>query len=277
MGVCQYCGEDAGTFRSSHKECRAKRDIAKQKIPEFFVKALSTPVEPRRFCELATEVARSHYLDESELRGLVIKGMTEMIEQALEDKWLTAHEGNRINAIRAAFGINGTDKDFEVVAFKFKKAEILRELSEGRVPEGIDFAGFIPINFAKGEKLVWVSTGVTCFRTRTKTTYSGRSQGVSIRVMSGVSFRVGSFKGRPIKTQELVEAGRGDLILTNKHVYFSSAMQSLKIPPKRIVSIEPYSDGVALLRDNANALPIIFKLDDPWFIANAINRLNQLA
>jgi hypothetical protein len=95
--------------------------------------------------------------------------------------------------------------------------------------------------------------------------------------MKGLSFRVGAFRGESIKAAELKIEGLGNLIVTTRNVFFSAPLKAQKIPAKRIASIEPYSDGIAILRDNANALPMIFKVDDPWFAANVIVNLNQLA
>jgi hypothetical protein len=59
-------------------------------------------------------------------------------------------------------------------------------------------------------------------------------------------------------------------------VYFLSPFKTFKLPARKIVAIEPYSDGLSISRDGINAKPAIFTLDDPWFAANAISRLNQL-
>ena len=277
MANCRYCREPAGTLALWHGECRERYQIARKRIPEFFVKALDTSVDPKRFRELAHGIAEQSFIDEKELRKLVIAGLTDMIEHALEDDSLSGHEGERINALREAFEIQGTDADFNVVAHKLKKAEIIRDLSEGREPQGVGITGVLPVNLGKNERVVWIMNGVDCLKLQTRTSYIGGSHGASFRLMKGVTYRVGSYKGRTIRTKEYASAGRGSLILTTKHVFFWSSRNTFRIQPKKIISIEPYSDGISILGDGANATPIIFKLDDPWFAANVIAKLNQVS
>jgi hypothetical protein len=49
--------------------------LAAQKIPEFFFKAMDSSVEPARFRALAHEVARTHHVGDGEFRNLAIKGL----------------------------------------------------------------------------------------------------------------------------------------------------------------------------------------------------------
>jgi hypothetical protein len=94
--------------------------------------------------------------------------------------------------------------------------------------------------------------------------------------MKGVYYRVGSYRGHPIKTQYLSDEGLGIFVIASHNVYFWSPRKAMKIPAKKIVSVVPYSDGLQIMRDGANAAPHIFKLDDPAFAADVIARLNQL-
>ena len=55
----------------------------------------------------------------------------------------------------------------------------------------------LPFNLMKSEDLVWVFKDVDYFVEKTRTHYKGGSQGVSVRVMKGVYYRTGGFKGRP--------------------------------------------------------------------------------
>ena len=145
------------------------------------------------------------------------------------------------------------------------------------MPESLPrLGGHNPINLERGEVIVWVFNHSTYLTSRTRTRYVGSSQGVSLRVMKGVYYRVGAFKGQPIQQQFLSTEGIGDFVITNRNVYFLSTLKTLKIPSRKIISIEPYSDGLSINRDGVNAKPAVFTLDDPWFAANAINRLNQI-
>jgi len=91
--------------------------------------------------------------------------------------------------------------------------------------------------------------------------------------MKGVYYRAGASHGQPIQSQYLSEEGRDDLVVASRNIYFVSPMKSLKIPSKKIISVQAYSDGIQITRDGVSAKPMVFILDDPWFASNAIVRL----
>jgi hypothetical protein len=84
MAKCMYCGEPAGFLKRSHDECRALHDSAAARIPDLFIKALISKIEPAQFCALAEELARTHFIAEREYRLLTIEGLRAMINMALE-------------------------------------------------------------------------------------------------------------------------------------------------------------------------------------------------
>ena len=156
-------------------------------------------------------------------------------------------------------------------------SSILRDLTEGKIPEQrIKIDGQLPFLFQKSESLIWVFTNVEFYEQRTRTEYRGGSQGVSVRVAKGVYYRTSSFKGRPVQISEMKYIGTGILALTTKHIYFGSPEKKIKIPINKLVSIEPYEDGIGLQKDGVTAKPQIFKNIDGWFAHNAISNLSQM-
>jgi len=99
---------------------------------------------------------------------------------------------------------------------------------------------------------------------------------MSFRVMKGVYYRVGSFKGSPIETTQMLSIGRGILVLTDKTIYYNCQQKSLKIPFKKLISIEPYSDGVGFQKDGASSKPFFLKGMDSWFTYNLITNLQTI-
>jgi len=273
MNKCIYCGQPAGFLRWSHKSCRELHKTAATKIPEFFVKALDSSVEPARFNALAHEVARTHCVGDEEFRTLAIKGLVAAIDTAFKEHGLTEHDDQRIAGLCNEFGLAAND--LGAAGIRFAKAEILRRLDDGKFPTGTKFTN-VPINLEHNESMIWLFNNVTYYMVRNRTRYVGISQGISVRVMKGVYYRVGAFHGEPIKTQYLSDDGRGIFLIASHNVYFWSPRKAVKIPVKKILSVLPYSDGLQIMRDGERTTPQIFKLDDPAFAADAIARLNQL-
>ena len=118
-----------------------------------------------------------------------------------------------------------------------------------------------------------LSTYVRMLEDKVRRETVGRSQGVSVRVVSGVYVRLGAFKGKPVFSTERVEVGVGTLYVTDKNLYFYSRAQSVRIPYGKIVSFEQFSDGLGFMRDAASAKPQFFINGDGWFLYNLITNL----
>jgi hypothetical protein len=115
-----------------------------------------------------------------------------------------------------------------------------------------------PINLVGGESVVWVFQDIQYLRDKQKRTYSGVYGGPSVHLFRGVSVRVGAFHGAPATSVSRISMGTGSLILTTERIYFYGETTSLRVQYKKIASFLPFSDGVGIIQDSANALPHIF-------------------
>jgi len=70
--------------------------------------------------------------------------------------------------------------------------------------------------------------------------------GPSFRIAKGVSWRLGAFRAQSESHEELRTIDQGRFTLTNKRLVFSGAKRTVDINLNKIVSIEPYSDGIAV-------------------------------
>ncbi len=153
---------------------------------------------------------------------------------------------------------------------KLVKAAVIRDLCEGKVPSRLQIDGQLPLVLQKGEQVIWVFKDAKYYESRTRTHYVGGSHGVSLRVMKGVYYRVGAFRGDPVQTTALVHVDTGLLVVTNKHLTFIGPQKSVRLKHEKIISCIPYSDGIGICRDAATAKPQIFVTDDGWFTYNVI-------
>ena len=145
----------------------------------------------------------------------------------------------------------------------------------GVIPEGkINIVGNIPFNFQKGEKMVWIFNPCTYYQQTTHTTYQGGSQGVNIKVLKGVYYHVGQFKGNPVQTTNMELIANGVSCITDKNIYFASGPKSFRIPYKNLVTIQQYSDGIGFQEDKASSKPKAFGNIDGWFAYNLVHNLS---
>lgn len=95
---------------------------------------------------------------------------------------------------------------------------------------------------------------------KSRTRYIGGSQGVSIRIMKGVSYRVGGFKGDRIVDTFNAVTDSGSLYVTNKRVIFAGNKKNVTYPINKIVNIKRFSDAIQFQKENESK-PKYFAVD----------------
>jgi hypothetical protein len=73
----------------------------------------------------------------------------------------------------------------------------------------------------KGELILWTGTAIFHEAGRTPTRYTGRTQGISIPIVAGIRYRVGSMAGQVIPGEEMqMDKESGMVKLTNQRLIF---------------------------------------------------------
>jgi hypothetical protein len=116
------------------------------------------------------------------------------------------------------------------------------------VAGGQQIAGFIPKD---GELLVWAFPKVNHYRSGQQAQCVSGSRGFSVRIMRGLWWREGNYRGRRESRAAMFPHGEGLLILTNQGFSFLGASGSTRIPFNRIINIVPCRDGVQVHTDYA--------------------------
>ena len=283
MGKCHYCGESAGFLRSVHKECRerdrqAKRqkERAQQQMREMGKDAARSGVGlddlPDRMRAAAARAGFS--LDSEQLYTCLSDGWSQALEEGLADSHLSPTEISNLNRYRTRLGIPedwlNRSGDFD----QFRLAVSLGFLKDGVIPRFDMPRSQLPFNLMKSEEMIATFEDVQYYKEVTRREYRGQSMGVSVRVAKGVYLRPGAFRGRPVETVSMEHQDNGLLGLTTKHLYYlgESTGRSFRIRLEKIVTFDPYDDGLRIMRDTASAKPEIFVMEntDAWFLINAI-------
>jgi hypothetical protein len=66
------------------------------------------------------------------------------------------------------------------------------------------------------------------------------------------------------------------VVITNKHIFFAGPVKALRVPYAKIVSFQPFSNGMGIIRDASNAKAQIFVTGDGWFTYNLVTNLANL-
>lgn len=98
-----------------------------------------------------------------------------------------------------------------------------------------------------------------------RVTHGGHA-GPRIRVAKGISFGLGTFGAKSESHEEIREIDRGNLFLTNRRLIFSGTKRSATIRLNKIVSINPFDNGIALRRDGKQKTEYFVGLTNGAFI-----------
>ena len=219
-------------------------------------------------------------LDESELppgerRGLLAQAWEAAVDGSLEDGVLSLDEENALVRYLRHFNLDQHDVDGNGAYRNMVKSAVIREAAEGLIPDRLGNIDRVPFNLMKSERLVWVIDGVDYHEVVTRRERRGSSHGLSIRVAKGLYYRPSTFRSRPVEWEETVHEDTGLLGVTSKHIYFHGPRKRFRVRYDRIVSFEPYDDGIGIMRDAQTAKPQTFRTGDGWFIYNLVTNLAQ--
>ena len=202
----------------------------------------------------------------------------EMLGQAgknfLKDGYMSPSEQQKVDEYVSTLGLSLINLPPSLKGSSIEElsqATILNDLQSGRPPR---YNIQAPIILTKGEVALWCYNNVTMYQEKIKREMVGSHSGLSFRVMKGVTYRTGGFKGHPVETSYMENMGAGSLYVTNKNIIFMGQMRSIKVPYTKIIGINPYSDGMEVQRDGNNVKRLVFQGFDCSFVLNVINNLN---
>lgn len=276
MGDCKFCSKPAGFLRSSHKECRQRATQGLSAIVTICRACMRGHKSSEQARADVTTLLSSHNVPADVAKPKIIEAWESSLDEALDDGILTELEEKRLLSFSESFGLTQADLDHRGAYVRLTQAAVLRDVLEGQIPDRINISGQVPFNLQKSEKLVWLFNGVDYHTEKTRREYVGGSSGVSIRVAKGVYFRTGGFRGRSVETSYMDHVATGCMGVTTKHIYFAGGNKAFRVAFPKIVSFEPYTDALGIMRDNARARPEVFQGIDGWFSYNLVTNLQHL-
>ncbi len=236
--------------------------------------ALATTDGGARLDKLDATVTQSE-LSPIERRLLLAQAWEAAVEGSLEDGVLSLDEENSLLLYMRRFKLSQSDLNASGGYTNMIKSATIREAAEGLVPDRLNLETRPPFNLMKSEQLVWLIDDVDYYEVKTRRERRGASHGVSIRIARGVYYSPRSFRSRTVEWEETVHEDSGLLGVTSKHIYFHGPRKRFRIRYDRIVSFEPYEDGIGVMRDAQTAKPQNFLTGDGWFIYNLVTNLAQ--
>jgi hypothetical protein len=137
------------------------------------------------------------------------------------------------------------------------RLRLLHALGEGHMPR-VEVPGLV---MRRGEVAHWSEPGALLEERIVGRRTVGASAGVSIRVMRGVSFRVGQSRGRSLPITEVQAVSSGLLVVTSDRVLLRGESKSFVVRWDKLLGYDFYSDGVSIVP--ATGKPRVVQLADP--------------
>lgn len=239
---------------------------------EYFTDRLTLPVAHGR-CE---KVLDKFPMSQSNIEDAYFYVLSKAATNFLKDGLISDHEQQKIDEYISYLSLpmnNIPAKYQDSDISKISQAAIIKGIQRGVVPQSRVAA---PIILGKNESVLWVYNGVEMYEEKVTKEWVGRSGGFSIKIIKGVYYRVGQTKGRPVEHSSMVRLGTGSLYVTNKNLIFNSPTKGVKIPYSKIIGLNPYSDGIEIQRDGANAKRLTAQGFDPWFVMNLLSQISNI-
>jgi len=123
----------------------------------------------------------------------------------------------------------------------------LQQLASGTVTVNPLTKSHVVMN--TNERLVFAIPNVIFSEPRAVRETTGIYGGPSVRITKGLSWRMGGFKAKSESHEELKNIDQGTLTITNKKLVFTGSIKNTSTEFKKILSVEPYSDGFCIHRD----------------------------
>ncbi len=276
MSDCVFCGKSAGFFHHEHHECAEMHESGRRQITNLILETPSPGVSIRNIASQIKQVADQSFISESERHDLSIAAWSAAVDSSLDNGVLSEEVEDRLVDLKEGLSLSSGDLLRTDAWDRITKSAVLRDLMNGVIPKRMRSDGSLPLNFQKGEQVVWAFDRCDYLEEKTRRQYVGGSRGVSVRIMKGVYYHVGEFRGQAIDRTERVYVDTGLVAVTTKQIYFAGATKAFRIPYAKIVSFEPFSNGLGIMRDAASAKPQIFATHDGWFTYNLVTNLARL-
>ncbi|MFZ2587058.1 MAG: hypothetical protein WAZ18_02875 [Alphaproteobacteria bacterium] len=125
---------------------------------------------------------------------------------------------------------------------EFEKLKFLGQLNSGNLPR----INLLNVILQKSEIAFWQTPSIWKEERVVRRGYVGGSRGISLRIVKGVNYRIGSSKGQLVSETDIVQITTGSFIVTSKRLIFTGQSQSFQIPYNKIINMQFFSDGLTI-------------------------------
>ncbi len=255
-----------GLFKSVSDKLREMKQRARNK--KQFIGNVMQSVQDGELTDAEMDELTRQYkefdITESDLSKIRIAAYVTASKAIRTDGVVTNEEYEKLKKIQQFLKI--PDEDIRGSKKELTRLCLINEIQQGTLPLITDS----PVILQKTEKVHWVEPGDLLEERVISRRYEGGSHGVSVRIMKGVSYRVGAHRGHIVSETGIVPISSGDFVVTNKRAIFSGDKKSFALRIDKLLDLEMFSNGTRLTDDKGKIRQIQFNLPENTDIVGAV-------
>lgn len=255
-----------GIFKSVSDKLREMKQRAKNK--KQFINNVMQSVQDGELTDAEMDELTGQYkefgITESELKKIRIAAYVAASKTVKQDGVVSNEEYEKLKKIQQFLKI--PDEDIQGTKQELTRLCLINEIQQGNLPA----ITASPVILQKSEKTHWVEPGNLLEERVISRRYEGGSHGVSIRIMKGVSYRVGAHRGHIVSETGIVPVSSGDFVITNKRAIFSGDRKSFSLRIDKLLDLEMFSNGTRLTDDKGKIRQVQFNKPENTDIVGAV-------
>lgn len=241
--------------KKQEKEAQLKKEANIQLIKSEMIQLASdgklTPEEIRQIESRKSELC----LNDEDIKLAKVDAYAAAFNKVVDDSALTEEEEKELNNIQKE--LNLSDDLVEAKKKVLARYRLVREIQNGNMPT-LQIANIV---LKKGEQTYWSEPSSLLEEKVLSRHFEGGSSGFSFRLMKGVSYRIGGFKGYPVVEKGTVSTSDGEIVFTSKRLIFRGDRKSFATNLDKILDIQFYANGIQFSENNRSK-PRLIQFND---------------
>jgi hypothetical protein len=189
------------------------------------------------------------------------------VDQALADEVLTAQEEEKL--VEVGETLYRTTEALGEVLLPYRPQLFIAMVNDGRLPEVSS-----RMILKKGE-VVHLEESAILLKEVVEREFQSGSRGVSFRIAKGVSYRVGSSRGRMVEVgRSLQPQDTGVLSVTSQRLVYAGTARSVEMNYAKLINLNVYTDALQVHVSNRQA-PTTLRVTNGPMVAAAVNAAMQ--
>lgn len=236
MGILQ-------TVIQKYKDAKQK-SLNKSEYRQLLLNAISDGKLTKEEIDELDKKKKEFGLTVDDIKGMRVDTYTAALSAVEKDQQVTKEEEQELGEIQKYLGI--ADDEIQADKKELARLRLLYEIQQGNIPT----ATVTNLVMQKDEKAYWSEPAILAEEKVISRGFVGGSRGVSLRVMKGVSYRIGSYRGHAVSQTGVVAVSNGALIITSKRLIFQGDNKSFAEPLNKILDIQLFSNGIHFSENN---------------------------